>query len=305
MPNLTRKAAQTAAQVLAALVGQLSAGDRSSLARELMQDRYHKRTRALAAFFEQGMHAWQNRQYAVHLNGETALLTRLAAFAPKLVIDVGANVGDWSLAAAAALPGAVVHAFEIAAPTAALLRRNTGSQPDRIVINTIGLGETEGEITLYFMPDANTATSTVKEAALFSAVDRGDTEMQETRARITTGDTYLRDNGIGHVDMLKIDVEGAEFAVLRGFADSFAAGGIDVVQFEYGKLNLGTREFLGDFWRFFTDRGFAVGKLYPEGVAFKDYDLNDEDFIGPNYIACRQERADIIAALRCAPLTTA
>lgn len=83
----------------------------------------------------------------------------------------------------------------------------------------------------------------------------------------------------------------------RAFAE-FAQKAIDLVQFEYGEINLKTRDFLEDYYKFFTTRGFVVGKLYPEGVMFKDYDLADEDFLGPNYIACRAERADMIAALR-------
>jgi hypothetical protein len=46
------------------------------------------------------------------------------------------------------------------------------------------------------------------------------------------------------------------------------------------------------------------GTIYPEGVAFKSYELTDEDFVGPNCLACHQRRADIIAAQRCPPLTT-
>jgi hypothetical protein len=43
----------------------------------------------------------------------------------------------------------------------------------------------------------------------------------------------------------------------------------------------------------------VVGKLFPEGVAFKDFDMTDEDFIGPNFIACLKGRPDLVEALRC------
>ena len=57
------------------------------------------------------------------------------------------------------------------------------------------------------------------------------------------------------------------------------------------------RFLLRDFYRFFTEHGFRVGKLYPEGVAFRDYELRHEDFRGPNYVAVRRERDDVVAAL--------
>ena len=133
---------------------------------------------------------------------------------------------------------------------------------------------------------------------MVSADGNGDAAIAEVAAHITTGDEFLKTHGIAHVDFLKIDVEGAEFSVLNGFQNAFARNAIDLVQFEYGEINLKTRDFLQDYYKFFTARGFVVGKLYPEGVMFKDYALADEDFLGPNYIACRAERTDLIAALR-------
>jgi hypothetical protein len=93
--------------------------------------------------------------------------------------------------------------------------------------------------------------------------------------------------------------------VLQGFAESFARGAIDMVQFEYGPLNLTTRKLLADFDAFFTEKGFVVGKIYPEGVAFTSYEPADEDFVGPNYLACHEWRADMIASLKCPPVAAA
>ena len=44
---------------------------------------------------------------------------------------------------------------------------------------------------------------------------------------------------------------------------------------------------LRDFYLLFAGYGYVVGKIYPDYVEFRDYDLGDEDFIGPNYLACR------------------
>lgn len=56
--------------------------------------------------------------------------------------------------------------------------------------------------------------------------------------------------------------------------------------------------FLGDFYTLFEAHGFAVGKLWPRWVDFHAYSLDvDEDFRGPNYVAVRQERSDLIARL--------
>jgi len=299
MPDLIRLAVSAQLALLRPLMTRLAPGSRSWLARQLMADRRAPATIALADFFTQALMAWKNKLYDVSLNGEAALLARLAPFAPRVLIDVGANVGEWSLAACHHLPAASVHAFEIAAPTAAQLRETAATGDGRIVVNDCGLGDREGEITIFHAPESDTATSTLRAAIEVSASNHNIHTITEMSARITTGDAYLKAQGIAHVDMLKIDVEGAEFAVLNGFADAFARRAVTLVQFEYGEINLRTRTFLADFCDFFTTHGFVLGKLYPDGVEFKPYALADEDFVGPNYIACLAERTDLIAALSC------
>lgn len=298
MANLVRLAARAQLALLMRLLDRMGPGNRAWLARHMMRDRRDPRQLAFADFAAQALDAWKNRQYDVHLNGEAALLAALAPFQPGVLLDVGANVGEWSIAACGALPGARVHAFEISPATATILAENAAPLGARLVIHSIGLGEREGKITLFASSESNTASSTIREAIEVSRLAHGITTIEEVAARVTTGDRFLCEAGIEHVDFLKIDVEGAEFSVLRGFSEAFDRSAIDLVQFEYGLINLRTRDFLEDYYKFFTERGFVVGKLFPEGVAFKEYAIEDEDFAGPNYIACRVCRTDLIAALR-------
>jgi FkbM family methyltransferase len=286
-------------KALKAAIAATTPGDRSYLASELMQDRFDRKTRALGDFFNKSTMAWKNKKYDVEVNGEAALLRRLQPFNPVVLFDAGANIGDWSLAALHGLPDARVHAFEIAPVTAKELARNLTPYSARVIVNAFGLGRQEGEIKLYFSPESSTAASMVPGVVEFSARDHEIHRIEQVTARITTGDQYLSEHRIDRVDFLKIDVEGAEWDVLEGFANSFMAKKIQMVQFEYGPLNLQTRKLLIDYWKFFTDNDFLVGKLYPEGVAFKTFDMSDEDFIGPNFIACLNSRNDLIEGLRC------
>ena len=233
MPNLTRLAAMANLALLRVLIGRMRPGSRAWLARRALSDRYSPRSRALADFFERSVLAWKNKQYDLHQNGEAALLERLRPFALTTVIDVGANVGDWALTACQALPGAVVHAFEIAPETAERLARNVAAagRDERVVINRLGLAAAAGEVSLYLTRDSDTESSTLREAVEYAVKEQGLSGVVEIVARVTTGDAYLRSRGITHVDLLKIDVEGAEFSVLEGFAESFAHDAIDMVQF--------------------------------------------------------------------------
>lgn len=297
--RISRLAASTGLQLLKAVAGGLSPGDRSYLARQIMRDRFNPATQGLADLFNKSVLAWKNKQYDVELNGEAALLRRLARFKPGTLFDAGANVGDWSAAALAAIPACHVHVFEIAPATAAELKRNLATYDGRVTINTCGLGASEGEIKLFYSPDSSTAASTVPGVVEFSAREHRINTIEEIPARIMTGDQYMAASQLVGIDFLKIDVEGAEWDVLDGFSRAFAGRKIQMVQFEYGPLNLKTRKLLGDYWNFFTQRGFVVGKLYPEGVAFKSFDISDEDFTGPNFIACLDSRTDLVEGLRC------
>jgi len=42
----------------------------------------------------------------------------------------------------------------------------------------------------------------------------------------------------------------------------------------------------------------TIGKLYPHGVAFKEYDFTEENFRGPNYVAVHSARDDLVEMLR-------
>jgi Methyltransferase FkbM domain len=104
---------------------------------------------------------------------------------------------------------------------------------------------------------------------------------------VMRGDDFLTREGIRQVDFLKLDVEGAEHLALQGLEAALRQQRIRLVQFEYGRVNVLTHFLLRDFYQLFSQYGYAVGKIYPDYVDFRDYDLIDEDFLGPNYLACR------------------
>lgn len=280
----------------------LSPAERRWLAFRLMQDRLQPRTQDFAELMASGVLAWKNCIYDMKTNGESHLLGRLASFNPQVVIDVGANVGDWAVAALEAFPLAVCHAFEISNETAALLLTNATAFEKRLIVNATGLSDHEGELHVYSVPGVSERTSTLRSALTIGLPEQLSDNISEMIGRITTGDAYMSAHDISKIDFLKIDVEGGEMSVFNGFSDAFNRQRIDVVQFEYGTVNLMTRVMLADLYDFLERRNFAVGKLYPEGVAFKPYSIRDEDFLGPNYVACRLERTDIIEAIRCPPL---
>ena len=54
-------------------------------------------------------------------------------------------------------------------------------------------------------------------------------------------------------------------SVLHGFENTLARGAIDLVQFEYGAINLVTLDLLSGFYAFFRKRGLCVGQSVSGG----------------------------------------
>ncbi|MFZ1807629.1 MAG: FkbM family methyltransferase [Cyclobacteriaceae bacterium] len=110
-------------------------------------------------------------------------------------------------------------------------------------------------------------------------------------------DDFIMEHGIGKIDFLKLDVEGTEMNAVIGLKKSLEQRKIRMVQFEYGTINIVTRMLLIDFYTFFKQHGYIVGKLYPQSVDFREYKFKHEDFIGPNFIAIHQSDEELKALL--------
>lgn len=229
--------------------------------------------------------------FDIEINGELRVLRAVAQRSPTCVFDVGANVGDWSVAAAGLFPQARIEAFEIVPDTAAQMQdRLARLGLSSVHLNALGLSDEESTIAVAHLPGFSQGSS----AAVVQPV--GQVEWRD--CAVLTGDEFCARNEIEHIDFLKIDVEGLESKVLAGFAGMLAAGRVDVVQFEYGHLNASVRFLLGDFYDLFDAHGYAVGKIFPDRVDFHDYDAwRDENFRGPNYLAVQRDQAQLIRAL--------
>lgn len=241
---------------------------------------------ALANKFLDG---YANRSYTIESNGERYILERIASVRPKVLFDVGAHTGEWTCTAAELIPSAQIHSFEISSKIFCTLKLHSEKYSSIQIVNK-GLADFEGETEFYLEDSALGMTSIVTQKHLPA-------EAHKEIAQVITGDTYCKEQKINHIDMLKIDVEGAESKVLAGFKKMLADGSIDIIQFEYGRVNIFARFLLYDFYCLLGEK-YQIGKLLPKGVDFKDYRVEEEDFRGANYIAVNRNRSDIIELLR-------
>lgn len=57
---------------------------------------------------------YENCSYDPYTNGENDVLIKLTRFDFGIILDVGANVGNWAIMASRAHPNSTIHCFEIA-----------------------------------------------------------------------------------------------------------------------------------------------------------------------------------------------
>lgn len=221
-------------------------------------------------------------------NGEAELLRRLSSRRPDVMLDVGANVGRWAqMAREFCHPS--VHCFELDPQTRSQLQRNVASDAE-IHVADIALDAEERTVQYYFHPSESALTSMMKLDHLAGL---------ETRSTlVTTGDAYLRDNSISYVDLVKIDVEGSEGRILSGFGEALRSRALRVIQFEYSPALMQSGFLLRDIYKLLTGHGYIVGRLYPDGVEFKDFQLSDETFRTGNYVAVLNDDYELINILR-------
>jgi FkbM family methyltransferase len=134
-------------------------------------------------------------------------------------VDVGAHIGWYSLKAAKVVgPAGRVIAVEPNRDTLVTLRDNIRASGAGavIVVAPVACADAETTLNFYASPRSNTGESSL---SLANASQEGPpTASYQVRARRL--DDVLREAGVTRVDAVKIDVEGAEFLVLKGAVDT-------------------------------------------------------------------------------------
>jgi FkbM family methyltransferase len=131
----------------------------------------------------------------------------------KTIFDVGANVGLYSLLAAAANSEAAIHAFE---PTSEMFTRMEENvllnEFKNVRLNAVAVGRSRGKAVLRDCRGSNGTN----EGMNFVLQDQSSSEPNDRVVPLVCLDDYCQDAGIRKIDLLKIDIEGGEFEALMG-----------------------------------------------------------------------------------------
>jgi FkbM family methyltransferase len=220
-------------------------------------------------------------------NGEECLQRWILDLFPRgqkmHVLDVGANIGQWStsMLATARRAGRAedldLHAFEPSSYTFARLSKALVAH--NVSLQQSALSERSGSSVLHVMgPGAGTNS-------LHAPPARQKASTTEDVHTITL-EEYAESAGLDDIALVKIDAEGHDLPVLRGAGNLLAEQRICIAQFEYNWRWIGARSFLYDAFNLLEPAGYSLGKLTPRGIEFyPGWDADLETFVEGNYVA--------------------
>ncbi len=227
------------------------------------------------------------------VTGENWLLKRLSKSNIKTLIDVGANVAIYGFER---LPDTTrFFAFEPNPETFALLESK--KYPKRVELYQHAVGNAEKKIKLYDFADDAELKSSQPTATLASVNRQVIEEFHHQKAKSylvpqITLDSFLKQKKVTSIDLLKIDVEGYELAVLQGANQLLAEQKIDLIQFEFNEMHVYHRVFFKDF----IDKlhNYTLYRLGPNGLLpLPNYrPLTHEIFAFQNILAISNRHLD-------------
>ena len=123
-------------------------------------------------------------------------------------LDIGANMGFYSLALSAENPTLTVESFEPQPKVFAILSKNIhlNNFSSRIETHNKGLGDAKGELTMYIPKFTGTG------GASFKNLHEDEGEATQIKVPVNVLDEVLKTQP----DLIKLDVEGCEFNVILG-----------------------------------------------------------------------------------------
>lgn len=145
------------------------------------------------------------------------------------VLDIGANVGLYSLSLYQGHRDAVYHVFE---PVPATYRklvataRLNGADPEHYIMHNLGFSDKQGMQELYLPAESEAASLRMVEDGFYRkrSTEMGEytgaSDVEKVLCRIDTVDCFVRSHGIEGIGFIKIDVEGNEKSVLEGAAET-------------------------------------------------------------------------------------
>ena len=236
-----------------------------------------------------------NGEYALQRAWVAAQSGLSSSKADLRIVDVGANIGDWTVELLETLKtstvdGFVIQAFE-PAPTQRqdmIARCESEIALGRVVVDARGLAAMAGHFPFGITGD-QTGTSAL------IAPSQGAPNGSEFEIETTTLDAVCSESGLDRLHLVKVDTEGNDFNVILGAKDLLKREVIEILQFEYNWRWVAFDRTLKNVFDFLAGKPYVIGRLTPEGVEVYDaWHPELERFIETNYIIAHRDSIGLI-----------
>jgi FkbM family methyltransferase len=195
------------------------------------------------------------------ISGEDSFIKRMAIILQdQVVVDIGANIGDYSNIVASIAPSAKIYAFEPHPITFCTLSKNA-KQHNYSSFNS-ACSDVSGVLKLYDYSDAEGSEHASLHQNVIEEIHQSTSKSWEVA--VTTLDTFIEANNIQNVRLLKIDTEGSELAVMKGAQKAITNKMIDVIHFEFNSMNVISKVFFKDIHDLL--RGYYFYRMLPNSL---------------------------------------
>ena len=211
----------------------------------------------------------------------------LALFKPghigqlQTIVDVGANVGQWSSMLLNCVMPEKLIIIEPMPDAFATLQKKFGNN-DRIQLHNVAIGEREGVETLKITRDTTGASLLQPREEMRAVIGSNWTITSEVQVKMTTLDHLLVD--LPEVGLLKIDVQGYEKSVLAGAKQTLTKTKFLLIELNFMPQYDGGSWF-GDVHEILTrDFGFFLANASAPQVLNGRASMCDGLYVNPNVV---------------------
>lgn len=201
-----------------------------------------------------------NKFSLVH-KGDRMLMSKLLKKTGKqVVLDVGANVGNYAEEVLNHNSEIELYAFEPHPKTFLTLQEKA----QKLGFKTInkGCADTIGKLKFYDYANNDGSEHATLLEGVFTDLYNNETTVHEVD--VTTLDAFISEHKIEHVDLLKIDTEGFEYSVMSGCIESIKNNKISTIHFEFNSMNIISKVFMKDFIKILPQYSFY--RVLPDGL---------------------------------------
>jgi len=228
-----------------------------------------------------GILNYENRK----ITGEEHFLKQfLKGVRRPVILDVGANVGDYASMVKEICPDAEVYSFEPHPET--FVRLSDRAERYGFKAFNVGCSNENTKLKLYDYAESSITSHASLYRDVIEKIHKG--QSRELMVDIIKLDDFVTKHNINEVDLLKIDTEGHELKVLEGLERFISLGKVKAIHFEFNEMNVESRVFLKDFYSKLNE--YTLFRMLPRGlVKINEYvPVYCELFAFQNIVAIRE-----------------